>query len=74
MFSSIPSVVVREIERSRRNHLIAKSLKGWCDRRNFGSYDHGAVYSVPSLLVADATHLDKKKLWPRICLGLLTGL
>lgn len=58
---SIPSVVVSETERSRKNHLIYKSLKGWCDLWNFGSYDHGAVYSVLRLMAADAAHLGHRQ-------------
>jgi len=46
-FLSVPSVAGRDTERTRKSHLINTWLRGWCCCRNFGFFDHRAVYSAP---------------------------
>ena len=58
VFSSIPMVTGRGIERTQKAHLLNTWLRGWCQHRNFGFYDHGALYSAPGLLSADGIQLS----------------
>lgn len=46
VFSSIPSVAVRNTERTAKTHLINTWLKSWCHHRNFGLFDYGVDYSA----------------------------
>ena len=43
VFSSIPSVAEKIIERDRRTHLINRWLRDWCHWWNFIFFDHGEV-------------------------------
>lgn len=52
VFSSIPTVAGRGTERTRKAHLLNMWLRGWCQRRNLGFFDHGALYSAPGLMAA----------------------
>ena len=55
VFSSIPAVAGRGTERTRKAHLINTWLRGWCQHRNVGFFDHGALYSAPGLMAADGS-------------------
>ena len=58
IFCSMPSGAVRDMERAWNAQLMSNWLRGWCQARNFGFFDHGAVYSVPDLLsVCGTTYL-----------------
>jgi len=35
VFSSIPSVAMRDTEKNRKTYLISTDLRGWCHHRNF---------------------------------------
>ena len=48
--------MVKDMEQTRKTQII-----GWCQGRNFGFFDHGAVYSDPGLLPMDGTHLSQRK-------------
>ena len=61
IFSSLPSGVVRNTEQSRKTQALNKWLKGWCHHRNFGFFDHGAVYSVPGLMAVDGSRLSLRE-------------
>ena len=61
IFSSIPSVVGKDTENSRKTHLINTWLRGWCNHKN--SFDHGAVYSAPGLMAVDGFHLSERGKW-----------
>lgn len=60
MFSSIPSVAGRAIERIRKTHVINAWPRVWCHHRNFGFFFHEAVYSVSGLMAADRDHLGQR--------------
>ena len=60
MFSSISSVAGRHTERNRKTHLMNVWLRGWCQRWNFGFFNHGAVYMAPGLLETDRVHPLKR--------------
>jgi len=60
VFSSIPSVAGKNIERGRKSHLINRWLRGWCCRWNFGFFDHGEVYTAQGLLVTDRVQLSQR--------------
>ena len=49
-----------------------KKLRGWCQGRHFGFFDHGAVYLGPGLLSVRETHLSQRG--KRILVQELTGL
>ena len=55
VFSSIPTVAGRGTERTRKAHLLNTWLRGWCQRRNLGFFDHGALYSAPGLMAVDGS-------------------
>ena len=56
--SSLPSGVVRDTEQSRKTQTLNKWLKVWCHHRNFGFFDHGAVYLAPGLMAVDGSCLS----------------
>ena len=58
VFSSIPSVAEKGTERIPKTHLINKWLRGWCKHRNFGFFDHRAIYSAPGMMAADGSSLS----------------
>ena len=58
VFSSIPSVAGLDTERIKKTHLINKWLRGWCKHRNFGFFDHGAIYSVRAMMAANGSNLS----------------
>jgi len=60
VFSSIPSVAEKIIERDRRTHLINRWLRDWCHQWNFGFFDHGEVYTALGLLVTDGVQLSQR--------------
>lgn len=63
VFSSIPSVAVRDTERTTKIHLINIWMRGWCNHSNFGFFDHEVVYSAPGPMMADGSHLFQKGKW-----------
>ena len=58
VFSSVPSVAGKGTERIQKTHLLNKWLRGWCKHRNFGFFDHGAIYSAPGMMAADGSSLS----------------
>jgi len=60
VFSSIPSVAVNSTERGRKSHLVNRWLRDWCHQSNFGFFDHGEVYTAPSLMATDGTQLSQR--------------
>ena len=60
VFACIPTVAGKDTEMSRKTHLINTWLRGWCKCKNFGFFDHGAVYSAPGLRSADGYHLSQR--------------
>ena len=59
IFCSIPSGgAVRDTERDWKIRAMNNWLGGWCRARNFGFFDHGAVYSAPGLLSVRGTRLS----------------
>ena len=63
VFSSLPSGVVRDMEWSRKTQALNEWLKGWCSHRNFGFFDHRAVYLAPGLMAVDRSHLSLRGKW-----------
>jgi len=45
---------------TRKTHRINTWLRGWCQRKNLGFFDHGAVYLAPGLRSADGYHLSQR--------------
>lgn len=72
MFCSIPSGVVKDMEQARKTQVMSNWLRGWCQGRYFGIFDHGEVYSDPSLLSIDETLLSQRG--KRILVQELAGL
>jgi len=72
VFSSVPSVAGKNIERGRKTHLINRWLRDWCHRWNFGFFDHGEVYMAPGLLATDRVQLSQRR--KRILTHELAGL
>ena len=72
IFCSIPSGAVRDMERTWKVQVMNNWLRGWCRGRNFGFFDHGAVYLAPGLLSMNGTHLSQRG--KRILLQALAGL
>ena len=60
IFCSIPSGAVRDMEWAWKAQVMNKWLRGWCQGRNFGFFDHGAVYLAPGLLSMNGTHLSQR--------------
>lgn len=60
IFCSIPSGAVRDTERAWKAQAMNKWLRGWCRARNFGFFDHGAVYLASGLLSVHGTHLSQR--------------
>ncbi|XP_068011472.1 uncharacterized protein [Melanerpes formicivorus] len=60
VFCSIPSVSGVYTERNGRTHTINNWLRAWCQRQNFGFYDHGATFTAPDLLGPDGVHLSRR--------------
>ena len=60
IFCSIPSGAVREMEWAWKAQVMNNCLGGWCQGRNFGFFDHGAVYLAPGLLSVHRTHLSQR--------------
>lgn len=60
VFASIPLVAGTSAETSRKSHLVNAWLRGWCKHKNFGFFDHGAVYWAPGLRSADGNCLSPK--------------
>ena len=48
------------IEAERRAVHINSWLRDWCDRQNFGFFDHGKVYATPGLMAPDGTRLSRR--------------
>ena len=63
VFACIPTVAGKDTKTTRKTHLINTWLRGWCKHKNFGLFDHGAVYSVPGLRSADGYHLSQRGKW-----------
>ncbi|XP_066858120.1 uncharacterized protein [Anser cygnoides] len=61
--SSVPSVAGNGTERTRKAHLINTWLRDCCHHRNFGFFDHGALYLAPGLIAADASPLSPSGKW-----------
>ena len=70
VFSSIPSIAVRNTERTVKMRLINTWLKS--HYRNFGFFDHGVVYSALAwwLLIVSTWVTRDKEFWLRGCVGL----
>jgi len=60
MFCSMPSGAVKDTERAWKTQVMNKWLRSWCQGRNFGFFDHGAVYSAPGLLFVCGTQLSQR--------------
>ncbi|KFV69245.1 hypothetical protein N307_12034, partial [Dryobates pubescens] len=60
VFCSVPSVAGEYTERNGRTHTINKWLREWCQRKNFGFFDHGATFTAPDLLGPDGVHLSRR--------------
>ena len=72
VFSSIPTVAGRGTERTQKAHLLNTWLRGWCQHRNLGFFDHGALYSAPSLMAADRSlSLREKRILGQELVGLI---
>ena len=56
----MPSVAAWDTERTKKIHLINTWLNGWCHHRNFGFFNHGAVFLAPVLMAADGSHLSQR--------------
>lgn len=52
-------MVESDIEKLRKTHPINTELRGWCYHRNFGIFNHGAVYLAPDLMAAGRSHLPQ---------------
>jgi len=57
----MPLATTRDIERTRKTHVIKMWLRGWCHCRNFGFFDQGVIYSAPGLMPADESHLSQRR-------------
>ena len=53
------SGAVKDMQWARKTQVMNNWLRGWCQGRNLGVFDHGAVYSAPGLLSTDGTHLSQ---------------
>ena len=60
IFCSIPLRAVRDTEWAWKAQVMNNWLRDWCRGRNFGFFDHGAVYSTPDLLSMDGAHLSQR--------------
>lgn len=60
VFSSIPLVTGRDTVMTQKTHLINTWLRGWCNCRNLGFFDHGEFYSAPDLMAIDGSHLSPR--------------
>jgi len=60
IFSFIPSGAVRDTEWAWKAQAMNNWLRGWCQGRNFGFFDHGTVYWAPSLLSLHGTQLSQR--------------
>jgi len=60
IFSSLPPVVGRDVERHRQTKSINTWLRDWCHRHNFGFFDHGTTYTAPSLLESNGNQLSQR--------------
>ncbi|PKU36056.1 mitochondrial fission process protein 1 [Limosa lapponica baueri] len=47
---SIPPVAAIDERISRKSHQIKSWLQDWCNRQDFGFFDHGLIYRTPGLL------------------------
>ena len=56
---SLPSGTVRDTEQAWKAQVMNNWLRSWCRGRNFGFFDHRAVYSAPGLLAVHGTHLSQ---------------
>lgn len=48
------------IEAERCAVHINSWLRDWCDRQNFGFFDHGKVYATPGLMAPDGMGLSRR--------------
>ena len=60
IFCSIPSGAVKDMEQAWKAQVMNNWLRGWCQGRNFGFFDHGTVYWAPSLLSLHGTQLSQR--------------
>lgn len=58
VFSSMPVVSGKGTGRIQNTQLFNRWLKSWCRRKNFGFFDHGAIYTAPGMMAADACSLS----------------
>lgn len=58
IFSSMPVVSGKDTGRIQKTHLLNRWLKSWCRHKNFGYFDHGAIYTAPGMMAADASSLS----------------
>ena len=59
IFCSTPSGALKDMEWAWKAQVMNYWLRGWCRGRNFGFFDHGAVYSAPGLLSVNGTQLSQ---------------
>ena len=55
--------MVRDMERPRKTQVMEKWLRGWRCHRNFGLFDHGAIYLASSIMAAGWCHLSLRGKW-----------
>ena len=58
IFSSTPMVSGKGAGRIQKTQLLNRWLKSWCRHKNFGFFDHGAIYTAPGTMAADASSLS----------------
>ena len=63
VFACIPTVAGKDTATTRETHHINTQLKGWCNHKYLGFFDHGAFYSAPGLRSANGYHLSQRGKW-----------
>ena len=48
------------IEADKQTRHINTWLRDWCNRQNFGFFDHGKIYTTPGLLAPDGMCLSQR--------------
>ena len=57
---SIPSGAVKDTERAWKAQVTNNWLTGWCQGRNFGFFNHVAVYWAPGMFSMNDIHLSQR--------------
>lgn len=63
MFSSVPPGAGRDSERTQKDQLINRWLRGRCHCKNFVFFDHGVIYLAADLMAAVGFHLFQRGKW-----------